>query len=245
MLRTFTALSLAATFAVSTLSAQATGTPPVTKAAVATKKTDPVYPANPPVRGLAEVEEFLLLPLHKEPHFVLKATGEALRSKDDKRAVQEILRAITWLRVIESHATPEGKKNLSDAIEQLAKIETDLGENKTVEAAAAAKAIGSAYYAIANDHYLKAKQDHTGTAADMDSNMGAKHLIAAGLYLQEAARSANTDLSNDVQDSLTSLIGFKHPESDAEAAKYGNVLAMHLKQVGDGLQQLGAELQQP
>lgn len=243
MLRTLLSLSLATTLAVSTLSAQTTATSPATK--VAAKKPEPNYPKLPHESGWARFDEFILWPLHKEPHFVLKATAEALRNGDETKAAREIQRAIAWLRMTEAHALPEGKKELTEAIGKLSQVEVDLKKDDVVDAAKAANAIGSAYYAIANDHYLKAKENQTGTTADRESNMGAKHLIASGLYLQEAARLANTEFSKNIDESLKALIGYDHPETEAEAKQYGNVLAMHLKQVGDGLQQLGAELQQP
>lgn len=245
MLRTLFSLSLVATLAVGTLSAQTKATPPVQSKVDTTKKAEPVYPKNPRISGLAEVQEFVLWPLHKEPHFVLKATNEALRRGDEKKAASEIQKAISWLRVTAYHATPEGRNVLSEAIGDLSQIEVDLRKGNIVDAAKASDAIGRAYYAIANDHYLKAKENHTGTTADKDSDSAAQHLIASGLYLQEAARSANRQFSKNVDASLQALIGFNNQETEGEAVEYGNILAVHLKAVGDGLQQLGAELQQP
>ena len=194
--------------------------------------------------GWVVVEEWVLWPLHREPHHHLAQTAEALRAGDEKKAADELAKAISWLRITDAHATVEGRYQLVQARERLEKIEADLRKGNVVDVDRLSKGIASAYHSIANEHYLKAKEHHVGSAGNKDSNDAAKHIIAAGLYLQEAARSAEHEFGKDVNESLAVLN--EKGKTELSVSEFNeNFLAEHLRHIGDGLQKLGAELQQP
>ena len=248
-MKTMTALSLAAALvASSTVNAQTTAPPPVTKSKVETReaaKPAIASTAKPEAKkGWVMVEEWVMWPLHLEPHKALVETSAAFRRGEEKKAAAELRKAVSWLRLTESHATAAGRYELSEAIAKLDKIAADLDKGGLVDADRLSKGISTAYHAIANDHYLKAKEHHTGLAADKDSKFAAKHLIDAGLYLQEAARSAEHEFGKDVVSTLT-VLNSKGQETERVTEFDHNLLADHLKHIGDGLQSLGAELQQP
>lgn len=155
------------------------------KKAKAAEEAAPVAP-----EGYVLVQEDILTYLVDGPkeHFT-KAHDDFLKM-DYHMAVGQIRKGTAYLKLQATRATPEGKKVLNAAIADLDRLAGDVEKGGIKEVKALDQCFARAHYALAQHHYLKAKEHHSRRMATKAGHA----LNAATIHLENGAEFAGHQL---------------------------------------------------
>ena len=179
-MKKFFTLALAGLLAASSLAVHADDS-------VSKTKEKGAKPAESP--GWIIIEESVWTPLRFEPLVSLDSIRYHFRRSEETAAANQIDKAVSWLKLAESHAMPITKEKMTTAVGELESMSKDLRHGNTVAAASLDGSLAKAASALSEWHYYKAKESW-GKNETQDA---ARDLEMAAHYLQYAANSAHLD----------------------------------------------------
>jgi hypothetical protein len=143
--------------------------------------------------GWVVIEEDWSLPFLFDFSTALHVAREHYRAKEDKSASAEIDKAISWLKLAETHANKSTAEDLSTAQLDLMDFSTSLKNGKPVTARKLDAAFAHASVVLAKHHHFLSSK-----ALDQsDLKTAGRHLMAAADLLRNAAQSANLEYGSE------------------------------------------------
>jgi len=125
------------------------------------KKAQAVEPAKPAPtapEGYVVVEEDVLTVFVDAPGEHFHKAQQSFIKKDYKAAAEEIRKGAAFMKLQAGRATAEGKKGLTESIDELEKLATDVEKGTVTSAVTLNHAFARAHHALAQHHYLKAME---------------------------------------------------------------------------------------
>lgn len=162
---------------------------PMVAALAATQKGD--KPKESP--GWVVVEEDIWHPFYYDADEAFRLSEFHYRRSEERAAARELQKAIAWLKFASSHALPQSKKALTDAVTDLQKLASDLDAGAVSSARRLDDAFAKANHALSVWHYFKAQNN----LARKEERWAAQDLEASTRYLQNAADSAGYEFSGE------------------------------------------------
>ena len=132
-------------------------------------------------------------PLRLESATALDNARRHFRRGEEVAAGNEIRKAVSWIKLAETHAQSTTKHNLKSAELELTRVASDLITGNLADAARMESALARASHALAEYHFYKAKESFGRT----QTVRAAQDLEAAVTHLENAARSAHFQYGPD------------------------------------------------
>ncbi|QDV85816.1 hypothetical protein [Planctomycetes bacterium TBK1r] len=198
-------------------------------------KTKGSKPAASP--GWLVIEEDFWTPLRFEPVESLDTIRYHYRRNEEKAAANEIDKAISWLKLAESHAMPITKEKLTYAASELTQLSAKLRSGEVASAAAMDSALGRAAQALGEWHFYKAKESW-GKGEEQDAG---RNLTMAANYLQHAADSAHLQFGPDTTSVITDYYRYGYWTGDTVKFDH-NKLGKDLQSIERAVSDLGKEM---
>lgn len=187
--------------------------------------------------GWIVIEESVWTPLRFEPLVSMDSIRYHYRRHEEEAAANQIDKAVSWLKLAESHALPITKEKLTAAVSELESVSKDLRAGNTIAAAKLDGGLAKAASALGEWHYYKAKESWGRNEA----KDAAKDLEMAANYLQHAANSAHYQFGPDTVEVITKL--FDHGKLKGEKVEFThNDLGMHLQSIEKAINDLATAL---
>jgi hypothetical protein len=139
--------------------------------------------------GWVVIEESWAYPFLFDFSNTLHNAREHYRAKEEKSASAEIDKAISCLRLAETHATKSTAEDLATAQSDLMDFSASLKSGKPVLAKKLDAAFAHASVALARHHHYRSNK----ALAQGDLKEAGRHLMAATDLLRRAAQSANLE----------------------------------------------------
>jgi hypothetical protein len=108
--------------------------------------------------GYIVVEEDVAIVLSDEHEHYFKKAHQAFLKKNNKTTAADIRKAVAFLKLDAAVAAGEGKKALSDSVNELEKLADDTEKGKVASAKVLEQAFSRADYALAKAYQLKASE---------------------------------------------------------------------------------------
>ncbi len=201
----------------------------------ATSREKGAKPADSP--GWLIIEEDFWTPLVYEPLISLDSIRYHYRRNEETAAANQIDKAVSWLKLAESHAMPITKDKLTAAVDELTTVAKDLRAGNVTGAAEIDGSLARVATALSEWHYYKAKE---AWGKDEAQDAG-RDLVLAAEYLQHAANSAHYEFGPDTTEVVSML--YEHGKLKKESTRFDhNTLGLHLQAIETAIKDLSVAL---
>jgi hypothetical protein len=181
--------------------------------------------------GYIVVEEDIAIVLSDEHEHYFKKAHQAFLKKNTKTAAADIRKAVAFLKLDAAVAAGEGKKAISDSVNELEKLADDTEKGKVASAKVLEQAFSRADYALAKAYHVKASESWTKKATK-----------EVGHFLKIAADNLEHGLA---------WAGYKGEAGGKAAIRDARLVAVKLiegtawvsEEVGKGIELIGKEVE--
>ncbi|MEZ6060429.1 MAG: hypothetical protein R3C19_08715 [Planctomycetaceae bacterium] len=200
-------------------------------------KSTTTRPAESP--GWVIVEEDWWHPLRYDFLDALQRARIHYRAQEQKKASDEIEKAVTWLKYAENHAEADTASDLSTARAELNDFSEALQSGQPVAAKSLDAAFARASAALAKHHHFRASK----ALAVSDLKTAAIHLMAAADHVRAAAHSANHEYGPEFSTIYDRYAPYGHWDETIEFTP--DQIASNLTAIEQELAKLAEKLRSP
>jgi len=202
------------------------------------KAVEPAKPAPMAPEGYVVVEEDILTVFVDAPGEHFHKARESFLKKDYKATAEEIRKGEAFMKLQAARATGEGKKVLTESIDELEKLAKDVEQGTVTSAETLNHAFAKAHHALAKHHYLKAmeyKAKGAGTKLGHALKAAAIHLEHGFAWAGQKLEAATAAVIKD-----TGLVAGKLIEAGGwigeEAGKIIEKIGVEIEKLGKMLE---------